>query len=151
MIASSYNTFESLRTILRIYWTLYNLALIQLLFSSSYLSNAMDKNVWSCTFTVSDLMAWCWIKHRNDFMLSKSRTEMREMRNVLKILAAKPLGKRTLAGLRHWLRYVSDKEITFEDIDWIHLAQDWLYRVYSYEHTHEPLLSVKGILFLRVN
>jgi hypothetical protein len=33
-------------------------------------------------------------------MLSKSRTEMREMRNVLKILAAKPIGKRTLAGLR---------------------------------------------------
>jgi len=65
---------ESSRTILPFHWTLYGLILIKLLFSNSVLSNVMDKNVWSCTFTLSDLMAWCWIKHRKDFILRKSRT-----------------------------------------------------------------------------
>lgn len=50
---------ESSRTIFTFYWTSYNLILMKLLFSNLDLSNAIDKNVWSYTFTLADLMAWC--------------------------------------------------------------------------------------------
>lgn len=50
---------ESSRTVLPFYWTFYSLILIKLLFSNSDLSKALDRNVWSYTFTPSNLMAWC--------------------------------------------------------------------------------------------
>jgi hypothetical protein len=50
-----------------------------------------------------------------------------EMRNAYKILVGKPEGKRPLGRLRHkWevnIRVVL-KEIVWEDVDWMHLAQD---------------------------
>jgi hypothetical protein len=57
---------------------------------------------------------------------------MGEMRNVYKSLVEKPEWKRPLGRARHsWKENFSmyPREIGWEDVDWIHLAQDrdkWL-------------------------
>jgi hypothetical protein len=52
---------------------------------------------------------------------------MREMRNACRILVGKPKGKRPLmSSMRRWEDNIimNLKEIVWEDVDWIHLAQD---------------------------
>jgi hypothetical protein len=52
---------------------------------------------------------------------------MEEMRNAYKMLVRKPEGKRPLRRARHrWYGNIRMdlKEIGWESVDWIHLAQD---------------------------
>jgi hypothetical protein len=61
-------------------------------------------------------------------------------------LARKPEGKRPFRRL--WYKWEDNirrdlREIWWEGVDWIHLAQDrWM--VGSCEHSNEPLGSIKG-------
>jgi hypothetical protein len=52
---------------------------------------------------------------------------MGEMRNIYKTLIGNPEEKRSLRRPRHGWEYdikMDDKEIVWEGVDWIHLAQD---------------------------
>jgi hypothetical protein len=66
------------------------------------------------------------------------------MRNAYKILVGKPDGKRPLGRLRHsWEDNIrmDIKEIGWDDVDWIHLAQgrnQWWAYVYMVLNLHVP-------------
>jgi hypothetical protein len=71
---------------------------------------------------------------------------MGEIRYAYKVLVEKPEGKRPLGRpMRRWEDNIRMdlREIRWEDVDWIHLAQDRTVAD-SCEHSNEPSGSIKG-------
>jgi len=72
---------------------------------------------------------------------------MGDTRHSYKIPVGKPEGNRLLVRTRHrWEDNIitNPREIRWEGVDWIHLAQDRDQQRYTREHGNEPSGSING-------